>query len=100
MSEQLPKDTSAVLTRALFMLLFAVIWGVAEMVLGAVAIIQLVLLLVSKQANAQLLKFGRSLSEYLYQIARFQTFASEEKPFPFSDWPAENSTAGAGAPGH
>ena len=87
MSEPIPTDTSATLTRALFMLLFAIIWSVAEMALAAVAIVQLALILLTKSANAQILKFGRALSEYIYQIARFLTFATEEKPFPFADWP-------------
>jgi hypothetical protein len=31
---------------------------------------------------------GRSLGLYLRQIADFECFATEELPFPFSDWPA------------
>lgn len=38
--------------------------------------------------NARLVSFGRSLGRYLQQIAYFLTFASEDTPFPFSDWPS------------
>ena len=31
--------------------------------------------------------FGKSLGVYLQQISEFLSYASEEKPFPFSDWP-------------
>jgi hypothetical protein len=36
--------------------------------------------------------FGKSLGIYLKQIAEFLSYASEEKPFPFSDWPEAGST--------
>jgi hypothetical protein len=39
-------------------------------------------------SNARLRQFGRSLGRYLAQIASFETFASEELPFPFAEWPA------------
>ncbi|WP_413437701.1 DUF4389 domain-containing protein [Sulfuriferula sp. GW1] len=37
---------------------------------------------------ARLVSFGRSLGRYLQQIAYFITFASEDTPFPFSEWPS------------
>jgi len=46
-----------------------------------------VLVLVSDAPNARLCTFGQGLGRYLRQIADFVTFATEEAPFPFSDWP-------------
>jgi hypothetical protein len=31
---------------------------------------------------------GQSLGRYLRQIVDFVSFATEEVPFPFSDWPS------------
>lgn len=74
--------------RAVFMLLFVFIWGVAEVVLGAVAVLQFLFVLLGKQLNENLLSFGRSLSRYIFQMAEFVTFNQEERPFPFSSWPS------------
>ncbi len=75
--------------RALLMLLMAVAFELAAWVLAVLAVLQLVLALVSSGPNARLQAFGRSLGRYLGQIAQFVSFATEELPFPFSDWPAD-----------
>jgi hypothetical protein len=70
------------------MLLFLLVWQVAQLVLGAVVLLQLIYRLVYAAPNAGLMTFGDSLSQYLAQIGRFGCFHSEQKPWPFSDWPA------------
>jgi hypothetical protein len=46
------------------------------------------LAVLSDGPNARLLAFGRSLGLYLGQIADFVSFATEDVPFPFGDWPS------------
>jgi hypothetical protein len=74
-------------SRLLFMILFAVIWGVAEVVAGAVVLIQFGWLLVTGAPNSRLQTFSQSLATYCYQIALFLMLNSELRPFPFMDWP-------------
>jgi nucleoside recognition membrane protein YjiH len=74
--------------RGLFMLLMFLAFHVSATVLCIVAVIQFVMKLLSGTPNERLVLFGRSLGRYLGQIADFQIFATEEMPFPFSDWPA------------
>jgi hypothetical protein len=85
-------DTSAnkrnIWSRGFFMLLMVFAFQVSATLMFAVAVIQFVLMLLDGTANARLISFGRSLGEYLQQIANFLTFASEEIPFPFNDWPS------------
>ncbi len=81
-------------TRGLYMLLFALIYGVAEFVLGAVVIFQFVAILVSGKTNERLRDFGGSLSTFIYQILVFLTFNSESLPFPFAPWPATAQPSG------
>lgn len=83
---------SATWLRGLFMLLFAVIRSVAEVVLGAVALLQFLFALASGAPNPRLTEFGGQLSAYLYQIFMFLTFNSERRPFPFSPWPESPPT--------
>lgn len=80
--------------RGLYMLLFVVIYHVAEFVIGAVVILQFLFSLFTGQVNARLLQFGHSLSRYAYQILRYLTFNSEQMPFPFDDWPSDDSAQG------
>lgn len=72
--------------RALLMLLMGIGFQLAATLLGVLAVVQFVLALINAP-NARLSEFGRSLGQYLRQIADFVGFATEEVPFPFSDWP-------------
>ena len=81
----------------LWMLLFVLVWQVAELLLGAVVVIQLVYRLIYGAPNGSLMAFGDSLSQYLAQIGRFGTFHSDEKPWPFADWPSARAAEGEAA---
>jgi len=73
--------------RALYMLLFTVIYGIAEVVIATVVLFQLLSVLFTGCTNERLLTLGQNLSTYVYQILLFLTFNSDERPYPFGDWP-------------
>jgi len=75
-------------SRGLFIVLFAVIYSIAEIVLFTVVLFQFLSMLFTGETNDRLLKFGQSLSTYVYQILQFMTANSEEHPYPFNPWPA------------
>jgi hypothetical protein len=72
--------------RFLYMVLFAIAYAVAKLVFTVVVIFQFLAILFTGHATEPLLKFGNNLSLYFAQLIRFQTFNTEEKPVPFSDW--------------
>lgn len=74
--------------RFLFMLLMALAYEVTGTLVFIVTIFQLVMMLLNDAPNPRLLAFGLGLGRYLQQIVHFLTFASEEVPFPFNDWPS------------
>lgn len=74
--------------RGFFMLLMAFVFQVASTVVFVVTVVQFVIMLLSDTPIARLVAFGRSLGRYIEQIVNFLTFATEEVPFPFSDWPS------------
>ncbi len=74
--------------RGMFMLLMACAFHVCTTVLGIVTLIQFVMTLLNDTPNIRLVSFGRSMGNYLRQIVNFLTFATEEMPFPFNEWPA------------
>ena len=79
--------------RALYMLLFILIYNLAEIIMLATAIFQWFSLLLTGKTNCQLLAFGRNLSIFIYQIWRYLTFDTEVLPFPFTPWPDARDTA-------
>ena len=75
--------------RLVFMIVLSVAFYVAEFITFAVVAFQFLASLFTGQPNDQLTRFGRNLARYLQQITVFMTFATEEKPFPFTPWPDE-----------
>lgn len=73
--------------RVLLMILMAMAFHLAATLLGVLALVQLLLSIIASGPNERLQHFGRGLGQYLRQITEFLSFASEEAPFPFSDWP-------------
>lgn len=76
--------------RVLLMLLMGLAFHIAVTILGALALVQLLFAAISDGPNERLQHFGRGLGQYLRQITDFLSFASEDVPFPFSDWPSDD----------
>jgi hypothetical protein len=74
--------------RLLYMLLLVILYSVAELVISAVVLFQIVLNLFTGESNKRLLLFGNQLSRYVYEILLYLTYNSEDLPFPFSEWPS------------
>lgn len=83
-----PGNKRNIWIRALFMLLMAFVLHVSGTVLFVVTVIQFVIVLLNGTPNAHLVAFGRSTGIYFRQIVDFLTFATEDIPFPFNEWPA------------
>lgn len=73
--------------RGLAMFGYGFVAGFVRMAITLIAIFQFFSLLFTEQANKPLVKLGKSLNNYMYQINQFLTINSEEYPFPFADWP-------------
>ena len=75
--------------RLFFMLVMALLYSVSRVVIGALVLLQFFWVLFTGRSNVRLLNFGQSLATYTYQIVRYLTYNTEERPFPFdADWPA------------
>ncbi len=73
--------------RLVYMILFAVAFNVAEIVLGVVVIVQFLFQLFTGQSNERLRTLGQGLGAYIYEIIVFLSYHSDDKPFPFGHWP-------------
>ena len=87
----------SIILRVLWMLVMLVVWQLAELLLAGLVLVQLVYRLVYGAPSLSLMNFGDSLSQYLAQIGRFGTFHSDQKPWPFADWPAPRTPEGEAA---
>ncbi|MBC3949371.1 MULTISPECIES: DUF4389 domain-containing protein [Pseudomonas] len=94
MNESKIKQDESILLRILWMVLFVVIWQLAELLLAGVVLVQLGYRLIYGAPSGSLMNFGDSLSQFLAQIGRFGTFHSDQKPWPFADWPTPRAPEG------
>ncbi len=76
--------------RLVFMLLYAAVLQLASLVMWVLVAMQFLFSLITGENNQHLRRFGRSLSTYIYDVLKFLCYSSEEKPFPFADWPVGN----------
>jgi len=76
-------------TRLLFMVICSVLVGLASLVGSFIVIFGFLWLLFTGEVNRELRQVGQSLAAYIYEIIRFLTFNTEDKPFPLGNkWPS------------
>lgn len=73
--------------RSLFMVLFFIVYRIVDIIVLLVALSQWFYVLLTGDTNASLTRFAGGLSAYIGQIVSFLGYHTNEKPFPFSDWP-------------
>ena len=78
--------------RVVYMVLFAVIFGIAEFVVLAIAVVQLIGRLFTGNVNEELRSLGDRIGRYMHQIVAFQTFHTEERPYPFAPFPGTRNS--------
>jgi len=95
MDEQLKSNltSSKHWIRLLFMILFALALQVASIVMTVLVVVQFLFALITGNDNTQLRKFGDSLSIFIFDTLQFLIYNSEDKPFPFADWPESKVAA-------
>lgn len=75
--------------RVIFIVLFWLLLTLIGWVVGAVVVVQFIIVLLTGDKNVRLASFGSRLGTYLKDVVNFICFSSDEKPFPFSDFPEE-----------
>lgn len=73
--------------RLVYMLLFFMIISVATYLMIFVVIAQFFWYLFAGEKNSKILVFSKQLSFFMYEILLFLSQNSDDKPFPFKDWP-------------
>ncbi len=94
-----PTAREALASRALHMLLFAVVFWLLCWVVALTAIVQLALRVFGDAPNAELQRFGSSLARLAGQVIAYLSFASDTLPFPLGPFPGADGAEGGAAPG-
>ncbi|MCV6614158.1 MAG: DUF4389 domain-containing protein [Cellvibrionaceae bacterium] len=76
--------------RLVLMLAYALAIKVGLMVVTVLAVVQFVFALLSGGPNPAIGQFCGACNLFMRQAWDFICFVSEDKPFPFQDWPGEN----------
>ena len=75
--------------RLVFMLVFYVIATLTGAVASAVVLLGFLWVLFTGEVNRQIQQVGQSLAAYIYEIIRYVTFNTDERPFPLGgEWPS------------
>jgi len=80
--------------RLAYMLLFTLLLMAARLIISIVALVQLLIVLVIGADNENLRNLGQGLGKWVYQTVMFLTFNSNNKPFPFDEWPVLDPSEG------
>ena len=79
--------------RGLFIVIFGAILYFAFILVWLLVVFQFVSKLLTGGVNLQLAGFSTGLVRYISQVLGYITFQADERPFPFSPWPAEEKPA-------
>ena len=80
-------SSSEVFSRIFYTLLFFVVGWFTLWVFSFVVLIQFGFLLITSQVNTNLKGFNKEVGMFLFDLIKYLSFQTNEKPFPFRDWP-------------
>lgn len=81
-----PDAPDNIVMRLLYMVIIAVMMSFAQTAVTVLTVIQFIIMLVNnKEPNDRIAELGTDIGIWLAKAARFQTAASEVKPWPWTD---------------
>ncbi len=83
--EQFETEADPIGLRLIYMIIIAVMISLAQTVLGVATVVQFIILLINKNPNERLADFGTDLGVWVAKAARYQTAASNVKPWPWTE---------------
>ena len=85
--------SGATWSRFLFMVISGILISVAGMVGTVVVTFGFFWVLFTGEVNQQVRQVGQSLASYIYEIIRYLTFNTDDRPFPMGgNWPTGDSS--------
>ncbi len=75
--------------RLIFTLIFLIILSLMHIMFQMIALIQYVILLLTRSYSEPLRSFSNRAAVYAYRLIRYITLNDNIRPFPFADFPQE-----------
>ena len=83
---QTETDYESIWMRLVWMIVIAVMLSASQTVLGVITVLQFVIMVFNKrEPNETLAEFGTTLGVWMAKAVRYQTAASEVKPWPWTE---------------
>lgn len=83
---EIEEDFEKIWVRLLHMVIIAVLMSMASTILGFLTVAQFLIMLFNKrEPNEQLAELGTTMGVWMAKAARYQTAASEVKPWPWTE---------------
>lgn len=79
------------LLRIVYTVFFYCIFYLAELAVAIIAILQAVFVALSGAPQPDVKNFSLQLAAYLRQVVAYMTWATDNKPYPFVEWPRDAS---------
>ncbi|MEL6839175.1 MAG: DUF4389 domain-containing protein [Pseudomonadota bacterium] len=84
--QEINEDLDSIWVRLLNMVIIAVLMSMASSILGLLTVAQfLIMLFNQRRPNEQLAEIGTTMGVWMAKAARYQTAASEVKPWPWTE---------------
>ena len=74
---------------AIYMAVFCTVYWIAGYILLTMGVVQLIVRLLSGRPQPDLQRFGGQLGSYLSDIILYVSMRTDQKPYPFANWPDE-----------
>ena len=81
------KRTDYWLRLLLALMYFGLVFYLIRLLVGIVLVMQFILVAFLGKTNDRLVRFTGDLNRFSYHVLQFLTWNSDDRPFPFSDWP-------------
>ena len=86
MNDESESDFESIWMRLVWMIVIAVMLSASQTVLGVITVLQFIIMVVNKrEPNETLAEFGTTLGVWMAKAVRYQTAASEVKPWPWTE---------------
>ena len=81
-----PEEPESLILRIVYLVLIGTMMSVSQTILGALTVIQLIIMVLNKGApNPALADFGTDLGVWMAKAVRYMSAASRVKPWPWSN---------------
>jgi hypothetical protein len=86
---QVPASRKLIAIRLLYTLLYVAIFEVVKTIILLITLFEYFFLLITLRHNEPARTFANKVATYGYRVMRYLTLNENQRPFPFSEFPAE-----------